>query len=66
MDISIMEKTVVNVKKLTASQGMVHTNGEVYGRVIYLGCNDSPKNWYEISEEEATELQTADEDQANV
>ena len=53
MDISIMEKTVVNVIKLTASEGMVLTNGEIYGsQVVYLGCNQSPENWSEITKEE--------------
>ena len=38
--------------KLTASDGMWLTNGEAYGKTIYLGVNDKPENWYEITEEE--------------
>ena len=47
-----MEKTIIELTKLTASKGMVLTNGEAYGKEIYLGCNDSPENWREITEEE--------------
>ena len=53
-----MERT-----KLTASDGMILTNGETYGRVVYLGTGDSPDNWYEITEEEyvaRTETDTED------
>lgn len=38
--------------KLTASDGMWLTNGEAYGKMIYLGVNDAPENWHEITEEE--------------
>ena len=37
---------------LTASDGTMLTNGEVYGKTVYLGINDKPENWYEITEEE--------------
>lgn len=39
-----------------ASDGFVLTNGEVYGKIIYLGVNDSPDNWHEITEEEYAEI----------
>ena len=38
--------------KLTARSGYVYTNGEAYGKEIYLGLNDKPENWHEITEEE--------------
>lgn len=38
--------------KLNANEGMILTNGEAYGRVVYLGVTDKPENWYEITEEE--------------
>ena len=38
--------------KLTAKDGMIFTNGETYGRIVYLGTGDSPDNWYEITEAE--------------
>ena len=40
---------------LTASDGMVLTNGETYGKEIYLGKFDNPENWHEITEAEAEE-----------
>lgn len=47
-----MNITTIELRKLTASSGMVLTNGEAYGREIYLGKNDSPDNWHEITEAE--------------
>lgn len=38
--------------KLKATAGMILTNGETYGRVIFLGTGDSPDNWHEITEAE--------------
>lgn len=36
---------------------MTLTNGEVYSKEVYLGCNDSADNWREITDKEAEELQ---------
>ena len=47
-----MEIQTIELRRLVASEGMVLTNGEVYGKEIYLGCNDKPENWSEISDEE--------------
>ena len=44
-----MEMTTIELRKLTASDGMILTNGEVYGKEIYLGVNDIPDNWHEVS-----------------
>ena len=38
--------------RLNANEGMILTNGEAYGRIVSLGVNDKPENWYEITEEE--------------
>lgn len=43
----IIEKNI-----LKADEGKVLTNGITFGTVVYLGENDSPLNWYEITEEE--------------
>jgi hypothetical protein len=48
-----MELTTIELRKLTASEGMTLTNGETYGEEVYLGVNDSPDNWREITQEEA-------------
>lgn len=52
-----MQITTIELKKLTASVGMTLTNGEAYGKEIYLGKGDSPDNWYEISDTDAEKLQ---------
>ena len=47
-----MERT-----KLTATEGMILTNGETYGREIFLGTGDSQDNWWEITEAEYEAIQ---------
>lgn len=36
--------------KLVATEGMIYTNGESFGRTVFLGTGDSPDNWLEITE----------------
>ena len=47
-----MIETTIELRKLTAADGMTLTNGETYGKEIYLGKNDSPDNWHEITDVE--------------
>lgn len=58
-----MEKTTIKIIQLVASDGMVLTNGETYSREVYLGVNDTPDNWHEITEQEYNDIieQEADE-----
>jgi hypothetical protein len=49
----ITEKVTV----LKADEEMTLTNGEAFGKVVYLGINDSADNWHEITDEEAEKLQ---------
>ena len=58
-----MNITTIELRKLTANDGMVLTNGEAYGKEIYLGKNDSPDNWHEITEEEYKAILEAKEDE---
>ena len=51
-----MKVTTIELRKLTASDGMVLTNGEAFGKEIYLGVNDSADNWHEITEEEYNKI----------
>ena len=56
-----MEVTTIEIKKLTATEGHVLTNGEAYGKEIYLGKFDSPANWHEITDAEYAEIVAAEE-----
>lgn len=57
MDDYGMIKTTIELTKLIPSEGMVLTDGEAYGeKVVYLGKNDSPDNWHEITIEEYNEI----------
>ena len=47
-----MIETKIELRKLTAAEGMILTNGTAYSEEVYLGCNDSSKNWHEITKEE--------------
>ena len=42
--------------KLIADDGMVLTNGDAYGKTVYLGSDDSADNWREITEAEMEAL----------
>ena len=53
-----MELITFEMRELKAAEGMVLTNGEAYSSVggsVYLGVNDKPENWYEITENEYLE-----------
>ena len=52
-----MERVVI-----TASQGMILTDGEIFGRVIHLGKNRSASEFREISEQEYEALALASEE----
>lgn len=47
-----MNKETITRIKLTASEGHILTNGENYGRIVYLAQGDEGEKWYEITEEE--------------
>lgn len=62
-----IETKTVELRVLTATEGAVLTDGEVYSSVggqVYLGVNDSPENWYEITEEEYNAIVAEQETQA--
>lgn len=50
-----MKVSTIELTKLTASEGMVLTNGETFSTEVYLGANDSPDNWREIPESDLPE-----------
>ena len=48
----------ITLIKLTASDGMMLTDGESYGKEVYLGANDTADRWREIPEtDEAIETE---------
>ena len=47
-----MTETTITMRKLTANDGYVLTNGDVYGKEVYLGVYDSAGNWREITDAE--------------
>lgn len=59
-----MTETTITLRKLTASEGHVLTNGDAYGKEIYLGVNDSAENWHEITDAEYAEIVAAEEAKA--
>ena len=56
-----MTETTITLRKLTAAEGYVLTNGEAYGKEIYLGLYDSAENWHEITDEEYAQILAAQE-----
>ena len=46
-------------RHLTAAEGMVLTNGDVFATELWLGDWDSAENWREITKAEADALQEA-------
>lgn len=53
---------IINDNVLKADEGMTLTNGEAFGKVVYLGINDDKSNWREITDIEAEELQKVEEE----
>jgi hypothetical protein len=47
-----MKKESITMVKLTASEGHMLTDGENYGRIVYLASGDDGEKWYEITEAE--------------
>lgn len=53
-----MEIKEIKFIEIKPSEGMALTNGETYSEPntsVSLGVNDSPDNWWEITEEEYNE-----------
>ena len=60
----MITETITRIK-LTASEGMILTNGTEYGRVVFL-ANDIENNWYEITEDEYNKILRKKEEEENI
>lgn len=47
-----MNKETITRIKLTASEGHILTDGEGFGRIVYLAQGDEGDKWYEITDKE--------------
>lgn len=65
MDFGIMKQTTIELRKIVADVGFVLTDGENYSKEIYLGKNDAPSNWHEITDEEYAEILKKEAEQLN-
>lgn len=52
----MITETITTIK-LIASEGMTLTDGEHFGKEIYLGTGDNADNWHEITDAEAERIQ---------
>lgn len=53
-------ETITRIK-LTASDGMVLTDGETYDKVVALAVDESADKWHEITEAEYNEICAAEQ-----
>lgn len=60
-----MKTSEIILTKLEASEGMYLTNGEAFGKEVYLGVGDSAENWHEITEAEYMRLIANDDEDVN-
>ena len=51
----MIKETITRIK-LTASEGMILTNGEIYGKELFLATGIDESRFYEITEEEYNKI----------
>ena len=61
-----MTKETITRTKLTASEGHILTDGESFGRIVYLASGDDGAKWYEITDEEYQKILESEENREGV
>jgi len=57
-----MQTETITMTKIMAADGMVLTDGEVYGKVIFLATTDKAENYHEITDAEYAEILKKEEE----
>lgn len=60
-----MKTETLTVNVIKAEKGKILTDGNIYGRTIYLAKNRSPEEFHEITEAEYEEIQKQNEAEAD-
>ena len=60
-----MKTETLTVNVIKSEKGKILTDGNIYGRMIYLAKNRSPDEFHEITEEEYEEIQKQNEAEAD-
>lgn len=58
-----MKTTEIKTIKIEAEEGMMLTDGENYGKTIYLAKDRSPEEFHEITEAEYNEIKEVEENE---
>lgn len=61
-----MKKETITTIKLTASDGMMLTDGENYGKEVFLAEDADPSKWHEITVAEYEEAMRAEQAEAEL
>ena len=60
-----MKTETLTVNVIKAEKGKILTDGNIYGRMIYLAKNRIPEEFHEITEAEYEEIQKQNEAEAD-
>lgn len=53
------------MRKLIATEGMTLTNGEAFGKTVYLADNASSSDWWEVTDAEAEQMKREEAEEAD-
>ncbi len=61
-----MKTEQITVNKIIADEGMILTDGETYGKVIFLGAERNADDFYEITQAEYEQKMSEAENEETV